>query len=355
MLKSIIGIVTSLYRTKIVLHDQGVCIRLNKIKFGAFLPFYTFEFEDKEPSLAFNRLRDVVLECERLGYDSVWLDDHLMFGKRPILECWTTLSALSSITTTIRLGTMVSCNSFRNPALLAKMAATFDVMSNGRLEFGIGAGVQRDEHTAYGIPFLKPPVRIDRLKEAVEIIKKLWTQEKASYEGKYYRIKEAVCEPKPVQKPHPPITIGGSGEKLTMKLAAQHADRSDWGYIPSLKVYKHKLDVLERHCKAVGRNFHEIEKSNWLGGQIFIAPNQEELDAKVLRWKPKNVSLKDFKNLNLVGTPTEYKQKIWQYSSLGVTYFMLYFGDLPKLSGVRLFAKTVVKAIKSVDRSNDYG
>jgi F420-dependent oxidoreductase-like protein len=318
---------------------------LNKIKFGVFLPFYAFKFEETKPSAHFNRVRNIVLECERLGYDSVWLDDHLMFGKKPVLECWTTIAALSSITTKIRLGTMVLCNSFRNPALLAKMAATLDVISNGRLEFGIGAGVQRDEHAAYGIPFLQPHERIGRMNEAVEIIKKMWTEEKASYEGKYYRINEAVCEPKPLQKPHPPITIGGSGEKLTLKVAAQHADRCDWGHIPSLELYKHKLAVLENHCKAVGRNSQEIEKSCWLGGQIFIASNQKEMDEKVLQWKPKNASLKDFKKLSLIGTPDECRQKIRQYASLGVTYFMLFFGDLPNLSSARLFADTIVKTM----------
>jgi alkanesulfonate monooxygenase SsuD/methylene tetrahydromethanopterin reductase-like flavin-dependent oxidoreductase (luciferase family) len=240
---------------------------------------------------------------------------------------------------------MVLCNSFRNPALLAKMAATLDVISNGRLELGIGAGVQRDEHTAFGVPFFKPRDRIGRMKEAVEIINKLWTEEKASYEGKYYRIKDAVCEPKPLQKPHPPITIGGSGEKLTLKMAAQHANRCDWGYVPSLELYKHKLDVLENHCKAVGRDFQEIEKSCWLGGQIFIAKNRKELDEKVLQWKPSNISLEDFKKLSFLATPDECIQKIQQYASLGVTYFMLFFGDLPNLSGVRLFADTVVKTL----------
>ncbi len=322
---------------------------MNKIKFGVFLPFYAFKFEETNSSAHFERVRTIVLECERLGYDSIWLDDHLMFGKSPVLECWTTLSALSSITAKTRLGTMVLCNSFRNPALLAKMAATLDVISNGRLELGIGAGVQKDEHTAYGAPFLEPRDRIGRMKEAVEIMKKLWTEEKASYTGKHYRINEAVCEPKPVQKPHPPITIGGSGEKLTLKVTAQHADRCDWGYVPSLELYKHKLNVLENHCKAVGRNFHEIEKSCWLGGQIFIASNRKELDEKVLRLKPKNVSLKDFKKLNFIATPDECRQKIRQYTSLGVTYFMLFFGDLPSVSGVRRFAKAVVKAMKSTD------
>jgi F420-dependent oxidoreductase-like protein len=320
---------------------------LNKIKFGVFLPFYAFGNREKNSASPFDRLQNVALECERLGYDSVWLDDHLMSEKRSVLECWTTLAALSAVTSKIRLGTMVLCNSFRNPALLAKMASTLDVISNGRLEFGIGAGVQENEHLAYGIPFLKPHTRIDRLKEAVEIIKKMWTEEKTSYQGKYYRTSEAVCEPKPVQKPHPPITIGGGGEKLTLKVAAQHADRCDWGYVPSLELYKHKIDVLESHCKTLGRDFNEIEKSCWLGGQIFIVPDQKELDKKISQLKPKNVSLEDFKKLNFVATPDDCSKEIRRYTSLGVTYFMLFFGALPDMSGVKLFAETVVKKVKS--------
>lgn len=317
---------------------------LNKMKFGVFLPFYAFEGEAKDPLTLFNQIRDVVLECERLGYDSVWLDDHLMFEKRGILECWTTLSALAASTSKIRLGTMMLCNGFRNPAVLAKMTATLDVISNGRLEFGIGAGAQKDEHVAYGIPFLKPYARISRLKEAVEIIKKMWTEEKTSYEGKYYRTSEAVCEPKPVQKLHPPITIGGSGEKFTLKVVAQHADRFDWGYIP-LELYEHKLEVLKGHCKAVGRDFCEIEKSCWLGGQMFLFPSQEEVDEKVRQLKPKNVSMEDFQKISFVVTPDDCKQEILEYASKGVTYFMLFFGDLPDLSSVRLLSE-VIKTLK---------
>ena len=313
---------------------------MSKTKFGVFLPFYAFK---SEPT--FERVRNVALTCERLGYDSIWLDDHLMYGKHPILECWTTLSALASLTAKIQLGTMVLCNSYRNPALLAKMTATLDVISNGRLELGIGAGVQKNEHKAYGIPFPKPSDRIDRMKEAVEIIKKMWTEEKSSYQGKYYAINEAICQPKPMQKPHPPITIGGSGEKLTMKVAAQHADRCDWGYVPSVEQYKHKLKILENHCNAVKRNFHEIEKSCWLGGQIFIAENRKELGEKVSQWKPQNVSMEDFKKFSFMVTPDECKQKIREYTSLGVTYFMLFFGDLPDISSLRLFADKVVKTL----------
>jgi F420-dependent oxidoreductase-like protein len=314
---------------------------VDRIKFGVFLPFYAFKGE------TFTRVRNTVLECERLGYDAVWLDDHLMFKKCPILECWTTLSALSALTSKIRLGSMVLCNGFRNPSILAKMTATLDVASNGRLEFGIGAGIQEDEHEAYGIPFFKPQSRISHLKESVEIIKKMWTQEKTSYQGKYYRVNEAVCEPKPIQKPHPPITIGGSGEKFTLKVVAQHADRYDWGYVPSLESYKNKLDILESHCEAVGRDFNEIEKSCWLGGQIFIAPDQKELSEKISQLKPKNVSLEDFKKFNFIATPDECRKEILRYTSLGVTYFMLFFKDLSDMISLRLFAEKVVKKMKT--------
>ena len=180
---------------------------LDKLKFGVFLPFYAFR--NAETASLFNLIQEVTHECERLGYYSVLLDDHLMLNKMPILECWTTLSALSAATERIRLGTMVTCNSFRNPALLAKMAATVDNISEGRLELAIGAGVQKNEHNAYGFPFPSSKARIERLGEAVEIIKMMWTEEKASYNGKHYLIHDAVCEPKPVQKPHPPITVGG--------------------------------------------------------------------------------------------------------------------------------------------------
>jgi F420-dependent oxidoreductase-like protein len=317
---------------------------LNKIKFGVFLSFYAVR-NQKNASQLFKRLQAVVLECERLGYYSAWLDDHLMLEKMPILECWTTLSALSSATKKIRLGTMVTCNSFRNPALLAKMAATVDNISNGRLELGIGAGVQKNEHNAYGFSFPSSKARIERLNEAVEIIKKLWTEEKASYNGKHYTIRDAVCEPKPVQKPHPPITIGGGGEKLTLKVTARHADRYDWGYIPSVEEYKRKLKILEKHCDTLGRNFNDIERSCWPAGQIFIGEDRKELKKRILQLIPKGISLKDFMQTSFVGTPEEFIKQLRQYMNLGVTHFMLFFGDLPDLNGLRFFAENVVQKI----------
>ena len=313
-------------------------VALTKVSFGVFLPFYAFRTETPATSM-FDRLRDVVLDCERLGYDSVWLDDHLMFGQRQILECWTTLSALAVATSKIRLGTMVTSNAFRNPALTAKMAATVDVLSGGRLELGMGAGVQKDEHEAYGFPFPESSVRIERLKESVEIIKLLWTQEKATYAGKHYHVSDAVCEPKPLQKPHPPIIIGGTGEKHLLKVTAQHADRFDFSYLPTIAMYKHKLEMLSKHCRAVGRDFGEIEKSCWPEGQIILAQNRKELEEKVQRIKPKNVSLKDFERSHFLGTPQELKAKLQPYLELGATNFMLFFADLPDRGSLQLFAK----------------
>jgi F420-dependent oxidoreductase-like protein len=312
------------------------------IKFGVFFPCYTFRAEKQAPHL-FNKLKQTVQECERIGYHSVWLDDHLMLNNTPILEGWTTLSALATATTTIRLGTMVTCNSFRNPALLAKMSATVDNISNGRLELGLGAGIQQKEHEAYGFKFPTTTQRIERLDEAAEIIKKMWTEQKTSYNGKHYHVTEAVCQPKPVQNPHPPLIIAGAGEKRTLHVTAKHADRLDFGYLPTLEEYNHKLDVLKKHCKTVNRPFSDIERSCWPTGQIFVGKNKTELDKKVKQQLPESISLKDFVKTSFVGSPEQCIKMLQPYVDLGVTQFMLFFGDMPDLDGLRLFAKTVLK------------
>ena len=316
---------------------------MTKIKFGIFLPFYAFQ--TLTPKENFSQIKSIIFECEQLGYDTVWLDDHLMYNNYPILESWTTLAALSLITKRIRLGTMVSCVAHRNPGLLAKTAATLDVLSNGRLEFGIGAGVQEAEHIAYGFDFPKLSLRAERLGEAVEAIKRLWKQEKASYRGKHYTLKDAVCEPKPEQKPHPPITIGGCEEKHTLKVVAKYADRFDWGFLPTVDAYKGKLELLKDHCKAVGRDFREIELSCWPSGQILIAKDQKELTKRIAHYKPSNMNLEDYKKSTLAGTPREYVEKLRVYRDLGVTYFMLFFADLPTTDGLRLFANTIFKKL----------
>jgi F420-dependent oxidoreductase-like protein len=312
---------------------------LGNFKFGVFLPFYAFQA--KTPNAYYSQLKNTVLQCERLGYDSVWLDDHLMYGDWQILEPWTTLSALSSLTKTIRLGTMVTCSAHRNPALLAKTAATLDVLSNGRVEFGIGAGCQENEHTALGFGFPKPQVRVERLGEALEVITRLWTQEKASYQGRHFTLNDAVCEPKPVQNPHPPITVGGSGEKL-LKVTAKYADRFDWASLP-IGTYKEKLEALEKQCRAVGRDFGEVARSCWPAGQIIVTQDQKEVNRMIAKLKPEGTPLDEYRKGTFAGTPDECIEILQAYADLGVTYFMLFFADLPNTDGLRVFAEEVAR------------
>jgi F420-dependent oxidoreductase-like protein len=314
---------------------------VRKIKFGVFLPFYAFQTQN--PTAHYQQLLDLVLECERLNYDSIWLDDHLMYDHWPILESWTTLSALAAKTNRIRLGTMVSCISHRNPTLIAKSAATLDTISNGRLDLGIGAGAQEKEHTAYGFGFPKLSERVEILGEALDVITQLWRKDKTSYQSKYYTLKDAVCEPKPLQKPNPPIIIGGNGEKI-LKVTARYADRFDWGNL-SIESYQNKLGILEKNCEEIGRDFSKIEKSCWPAGQVLIAENQKELSAKVKEAKPNGMTLTAFNKSTLVGAPEEFIEPLHAYLDLGVTYFMLYFADLPKVDSLKLFAEKILKSL----------
>lgn len=196
--------------------------------------------------------------------DHAWLFDHFapIAGdvSGPCLEGWTVLAAFAAKTARLRIGLMVAGNTYRHPAVLAKIAATVDVISNGRMDFGIGAGWNEYEHTSMGIPLYPPGERIRRLDEACEIIKRLFTQPTVDFDGRYYQLKEARSEPKPVQRPYPPFVIGGSGEQLTLRVVAKHADI--WNYSGGdVATFRHKVDVLHRHCDAVGRDPSEIELS----------------------------------------------------------------------------------------------
>ncbi len=318
----------------------GRGLKKAKVTFGVFLPFYAFKSEI-QPDKMFPRIREIVLECERLRYDSVWIDDHLMYRETPILECWSVLAALAASTSHIRLGTMVTSAAFRNPSVLAKAASTVDAISNGRLEFGIGAGIQKTEYIAYGLDFPSFKVRVSRMEEAIEVIKSLWTEEKAIYKGSRYQLNNAVCEPKPVQKPNPPITVGGCGEKYTLKVTAKHADRADFGFLPTRAQYKRKLQVLESHCKAVGRPFAEIEKSCWPAGQVVVAEDKYVAQKNALSLKPAEMSQKDFQSFTFAGTPEDFVETLKPYIDLGATHFMLFFANLPDKSSLRALAKTI--------------
>jgi F420-dependent oxidoreductase-like protein len=197
-------------------------------------------------------------------FEHAWLFDHFapIFSDLdgPCFEGWTLLAAYAAQTERIRVGLMVTGNTYRHPAVLAHTAATVDVISNGRLDFGIGAGWNEYEHTSMGIPLYAPGERIRRLHEACEIARRLWTQHLTDFDGRYYQLKDARCEPKPVQKPYPPFVIGGSGEQLTLRVVARYADVWNFAGGP-VETFRQKVETLHRHCAAVGRDPAEIELS----------------------------------------------------------------------------------------------
>jgi F420-dependent oxidoreductase-like protein len=196
--------------------------------------------------------------------EHAWLLDHFMplsgDFSGPCLEGWTVLAAFAARTTRLRLGLTVSSNTFRHPAVLANMAATVDIISGGRLDFGIGAGIHETEHAAYGIPLYAPGERIRRLGEACEVIRRLWTELAPSFEGAYYQLKDAYCEPKPMQKPYPPFVIGGVGEKMLLRVVARYADI--WNFTGGgVESFQQKNAVLESHCADIGRDPDTIVRS----------------------------------------------------------------------------------------------
>ncbi|MFQ5838858.1 MAG: LLM class flavin-dependent oxidoreductase [Thermoplasmata archaeon] len=177
----------------------------------------------EQEGLSFEHIRELASMAESEGLHSVWLQDHFFFTGRPLLECFTTLSALARVTEEVRLGTLVICNSYRNPGLVARMASTIDRLSEGRLCLGMGAGWHREEYEAYGYEFPPAGTRVGQLEEALQVILSLWTEERTSFRGRFYTFRDAICEPKPLQKPHPPLWVGG-GKPRILSMAARLAD-----------------------------------------------------------------------------------------------------------------------------------
>lgn len=209
-------------------------------------------------------------------FEHAWLFDHYapIFSDLdgPCFEGWTLLAAFAALTKRIRVGLMVTGNTYRHPAVLANIAATTDIIANGRLDFGIGAGWNEYEHSSMGIPLYKPGERIRRLGEACEIIKSLFTQHLTTFEGRYYQLKEARCEPKPIQKPYPPFVIGGSGEQLTLRVVAKHADVWNFAGGPA-EEFKRKMGLLHDYCREIGRDPSAIQPS------VQVAVNYDDLTA----------------------------------------------------------------------------
>jgi alkanesulfonate monooxygenase SsuD/methylene tetrahydromethanopterin reductase-like flavin-dependent oxidoreductase (luciferase family) len=306
--------------------------------------------------------------ADELGYDSLWLADHLQLGKDgAILEGWTTLAVLAGRTRRAKLGTIHLSNAFRHPPLAAKMAATLDQLSGGRLIFFYDAGWGQTEIDAYGFDFPDAEARLGRMREGLEIARRLWTQSgPITFEGKHYHVREAICEPKPIQRPHPPIWTGEARYDGLVDLAAELGQ--GWNSVPvSPTELSGKLASLQRACDRAGRDFAELEIS--LETQILVAPSHAELDQTLERIealrqaevgrlpagskghlgpaldRSVTATVADWRDRWLLGTPAEVVDQIRVYHGLGVSHLMLWFLDAPDPAGVRLFAEKVRPAL----------
>jgi len=311
------------------------------VGFGMFVPQgWKMELSGiADPAAKWAKTKEIALAAEAAGYDSIWVYDHFHNVPKPaheaVFECWTTMAALAEATTTVRLGQMVGCALYRAPSLLAKITSNIDVISGGRLEWGVGAGWYRNEFAGYGVPFPEPKERIGMMAETVEIVRSMWTRPETTYQGRYYQLDRAQCDPKPLQDPHPPIWIGGGGEQLTLRVVARLADRANFGGKP--EEWAAKREVLRGHCKAVGRDEEEIGKT-W-SPDLVVRETEAEVAEFSSLW---GESRESWAEGNLVGTPEQVCEKVARYVELGCSYFVPWCRDYPDTQSLALFADQVL-------------
>ena len=306
-----------------------------EVEFGWRTPDFPV---DGSSTIAFRDQQFTFLDAVQGHLDSVWVADHFQPWMSTIdqnvdtFECLTTLIYLMAKYPRFSFGTIVMSQSYRQPALVAKMASTLQVLSGGRFVLGLGAGWKEDEYRAYGFDFPAAQVRIRQLEEAVQIIRGMFTNPKTTFRGRYFCVDEAICQPKP--SPIPPIMIGGAGRKLTLRVVAKYADWWNANNV-SPEEYGEILGVLAGHCREVGRNPDTIVKT-YLAECVAITGNSHEAERKATAspfFSPSGA---------LVGTPDEVTALLQSYVNLGVKHFMLRFVDFPRLDGVRLFVDEVL-------------
>ena len=307
------------------------------MKFGIQHPSFTFDGDG--PAIV-ESIKKVAVNGEELGYDSFWVMDHfhqiqnIGQPQEPMLEGWTTISVLAGLTSKIKLGTLVTGNTYRHPSVLAKTGATLDVLSKGRFIMGIGAAWNVEEATAYGIPFPGTKERLERLDEAVQVIRHMWTEDRANFDGKFYQLKDAYCNPKPIQKPYPKILIGGAGEKRTLKTVAKYADASN--IFGSLETVKKKLAILKEHCREVGRDYDSIMKTK--GGRIIIG-DRGSIEKGFEQMGMNKAMTGEFLTY---GTPEQIRQEIQALGDAGIDGLIYSFDPRQELETVTRFGNEVV-------------
>ena len=307
-------------------------------------------------------LVDVARLIDDCGYDSLWVIDHQLPAASASMagsqfDAWTVLAAFAMATERVSLGTLVTCNNFRNPALLAKIVATVDHISGGRAALGIGAGWFEQEHRAFGWTF--PPVRerLERLDEAVQVVRKVWTEEQPSFAGKYYTLdfdepgtypdgtpvsteNAPAIGPPPLQRPHPPLIVGGSGERRTLRTVAQHAD--EWNVAGTPEFIAQKSEVLAAHCDAVGRDPGTIRRSAY--AQVIIDDSRARVDALLERRAAlTGATVATVREQVIAGSPADIVDRLGAYAEVGIDRFMLQVGPPYRRSIIEKVAQDVLE------------
>ncbi|HEX2057410.1 MAG TPA: LLM class flavin-dependent oxidoreductase [Actinomycetota bacterium] len=313
---------------------------------GLALPHYDTSYRN-EP-VSWSAVRECALTAERSGFASVWISDHLFldWGKyggsstpQASLECWTTMAAIAAATSQVRIGSLTLCNDLRSPALLAKMAASLDLLSGGRVDVGLGAGWYEPEYRAAGIEFDPAGTRIRRLGEAVEVLGRLLAGEELTFDGEHYQLEEAVCLPRPRQQPRPPVWVGGKGD-LLLRTAARVADGWNFSWIGSFETYEERSRAADRACESEGRDPSSLLRS--VGAYVLAGRDDADLKERFERLvertpegvfqergKGSAVSWEAFRRDHVTGTIGEVTDRLGRLSELGVKEVVVTAGALP--------------------------
>jgi F420-dependent oxidoreductase-like protein len=317
------------------------------VKFGLFVPQgWKMDLVGiGDPTAQYEAMTAVAKDADAGPWDSVWVYDHFHTVPEPTMEttfeCWTVSATLARDTKRVRIGQMVGCNGYRNPALYAKIASTVDAASGGRLNAGIGAGWYEHEWRAYGYGFPETPERMGMFREAVQIVHKMWTEDKPVFQGKRYAIDGPINEPKSgVTGKKIPLWIGGGGEKVTLKLVAQYGDACNVGR--EAELCRHKLEVMKGHCETEGRDYREIVKS--AEADIFLLREGEDPESATADVRGKR-SFADFAKGTVVGDPERVRAHIQGLVDAGIDYVIVYMPNLAHdREPIGRFAEAIIPA-----------
>jgi F420-dependent oxidoreductase-like protein len=327
------------------------------MRFGTFIPQgWRHDLLGIDPSEQWTAMNSLAQHVDAGAWESLWVYDHFhtvpVASEEATHEAWTLMSAFAATTSRVRLGQMCTCMSYRNPAYLAKVAATVDIISGGRTEMGIGGGWYEHEWRAYGYGFPSAGERLGRLREGVDIMKQAWTTGTATLDGAHYQVDGAIVRPLPLQDGGIPLWVAGGGEKVTLKIAAQYADYTNFAGTPD--EFAHKSAILRGHCDAIGRDFASITRSS--NYNTIVAATEAEVDDRIAALRARvlpylgerraEVFVGEYRGAVAVGTPEQVVERLSRMRDLGLDYSIHYFPEAAyDRSGMELFEREVLPAL----------